>query len=364
MDLLSQYLLFSKKARSPVYSGCKDLLGELLLIEDLYGEGPRVPAIRSYSFSSRGGRENYRDRIAPWNAEKVQSNHFWRASALITAAFHDAGWHRRIEPPRNQMLHSVSIPCFGGIVAAATIEGDIRLGSLSKFPVMPNAENLAWGLAWQSFPIALWTPKGDWGFLQWETVEDGQVKAHPANKNIGARALTSSVNPPVFGTTYSIQRGGDVLVVRIMPVIVQNWEKVSDGFKIVDCTATMTEVQTDPAFNQLLLEYPERTVSICNIPSLNGLKSVAKKEDNATYWKLEYMEDVLKKTKTMKIIVDVWGISLNGEITEAPVLEFESNHLIPLVEAQQKRRLVWQWPQTKWDVTIDPMSDNPLQSNE
>ena len=364
MDLLSQYLLCSEKTDGPVYSECKNLLAELLLIEDSYGEGPRVPAIRSYSFNSRGGRRNYRERIDPWNTEDIQTNPYWRESDLITAAFYDAGWHRLIEPPRNQPAHNVSIPCFGGIVATAIIEDDIRLGSLSRFPVMPDAENIAWGLAWQSFPIALWTPKGDWGFLQWETVEEGQVKAHPASVNIGARALTSSVNPPVFGETYSIQRGGDLLVVRIMPVIVQSWERVSDVFKIADCTAAVTEAQSDSSFNQLLLEFPDRTVSVCNFSSLPGLKPVLETEGNTFRWRLDYSESELKKHATMKIIVDVWGISLNGEITEAPTLEVESNHLIPLVDAQQKRRLVWQWPNTQWDVTIDPMSENPLQSNE
>jgi hypothetical protein len=362
MDLISLYLLFTKGGDASLYSEYKALLDELLQIEDMYGEGPRVPAIRSYSFSARGGLENYRDQIVSWNPKRIESNHFWREKDLIKALYHDADWHRRIDFPREPSVRDVSIPCFGGVVATAIIADDIRLGSLSEFPLMPDAENLTWGLAWQSFPVALWTPKGDWGFLQWQTVEDCKVKAHPANNRTGARALTSSINPPFTGKTYSIQRGGDILVVRIMPAIMQTWECVSDSFKLINGTAVLTELSpVDPSFNQLLLEYLEKTVSICNIPSVSGLMPEIEKEGNAVYWKLEYPASALRQMKTMKMIVDVWGISLNGKVSEAPVIKFEENHQIPLVEVQQKRRLTWQWPKTKWDVTIDPMAATPLQ---
>ncbi len=362
MDLLSQYLLFTKQSDTPLYAEYKKLLNDLLAIEDLYEGGPRVPAIRSYSFTSRGHWKNYRDKINPWNDLRIESNPFWRESNLISAALSDAGWHRRLEPPRAQMRHDVKIPCFGGVVASAIQEEEIRLGSLSKFPVMPNAENITWGLAWQSFPVAFWKPQGDWGFLQWQTVEDGQVKAHPASQRTGARALTSHINPPVCGQTFSIQRGGDLLVVRIMPKIMQTWETVSDSFKLINGTAEVTDALVDASFNQMLLSYSNQTVSICSIPSEAGLSAAVEEQGNAMYWTLNYTPSTLGGADSLKMIVDVWGISLNGPVTDVPVIEFEENTDIPLVEAQQKRRLTWQWPQTKWDVIIDPMAENPLRS--
>lgn len=358
IDMLSQYLLFTKDKKNPMYRRYYQLLKELLAIDDIYGEGPRVPAVRSYAFTTRkGGRTLYRDRIATFKAEPMQKNNFWREGELLYDAYFDAGWHECIEPPRGKVQRNIKIPCFGGITAWAIQEKDFRLGALSKFPIMPTAENHTWGLAWQSFPVAFWSPKGDWGFMQWETVEDGEVKAHPTHKMTGARALTSHVNPPVYGKTYSIQRGGDLLVVRIMPVIVQDWMNVTDGFKIADCTAKISEA--DSIFSQLLLKYPDRTVSLCAIPSISGCAPVRKQEDTFTYWKFDYTQNQLK---SQKIIVDVWGISLNGEITHAPEIELGEYNDIPMVSGWQKRRLKWKWPKTSWDVVIDPMSDDPLTS--
>jgi hypothetical protein len=363
MDLFSQYLICTKDSDSPVCSEYKKLLADLLYIEDQFEGGPRVPAIRSYAFASRTPRGNYRDRVKPWNlvSDNELSKHFWREAALVKAALYDAGWHERIEPQKNEKVQNVSIPCFDGAVATALVKDNVRLGSISKYPLMPTAENLMYGLIWSAMPVAFWMPSQDWAFYQWEVLEDGQVRAHPENHRTGARALTSMINPPiVYGKTYSIQRGGDVLSVRIMPAIMQTWESVSDSFKIADCSGEMA-VSTDSAlFNQLLLQYPDQTVSICNIPSESSMQPVLEKQDRHTYWKLTVPEDRLSELESMKMIVDVWGISLNGKITEEPVVEFQKSHLIPLTDAQQKRRLTWQWPGTKWDVMIDPMAEEPL----
>lgn len=361
LDLLSQYLLFTEDVNTPLYATYRKLLNNLMAIEDVYGEGPRVPALRSYSFSNRGTRRNYRTRIAPWNPLQVQESHFWRESELIYAALYDAGWQERLAPPVEAARSWVSIPCFGGEVAQAVLKDEIRLGSVSRFPLMPHAENINWGLGWQSFPVAFWTPQGDWGFLQWQTVEDGQVKAHPANDRTGARALTSKLNPPVCGQTFSIQRGGDLLVVRIMPRIMQTWESVSDSFKLINGTAEITDASIDPSFDQVLLSYSNQTVSICSIPSEDGVRAVWEEQGNSKHWKLNYVPTTMGGSDSLKMIVDVWGISLNGPITDVPIIEFEADRSVPLAAAQQKRRLTWQWPCTKWDVVIDPQEEHPFQ---
>lgn len=365
LDLLSQYLLFSKDTKSRVYKEYYGLFEELLNIEDLYDGGPRIPLIRSYSFTSRGSNDNFRDSIKQWQPSMGSiTNNFWRAGALMSAVFYEYGWHENIEPVQGKPAEKVQIPCFGGNKANSYLKEDIRLGSITEFPVMPEAENLTWGLAWQSFPVCLWKPEGDWGFLQWQTVEDGLIHAHPTNSRTDPRALSKQMNPPIYGRTYAIQNDGDVLVVRIMPKIVKSWSMITDAFKIADCTANIIE-QKDSEFGQILFEYPQRTVSVCGISLSNGnVKPHLTKKDNAHYWRLDYSQEELDKIKTMEMVVDVWGISLNGKIENKPEIEFIDEYMITsLLPSQQKKRLRWRWNQTKWDVIIDPMSDNPLKNS-
>ncbi|MFI4911808.1 MAG: hypothetical protein ACIAQZ_09105 [Sedimentisphaeraceae bacterium JB056] len=364
LDLLSQYLLFSKDKKSRVYKEYYSLLEELLNIEDLYDGGPKIPLIRSYSFVSRGTNENFRDSIKKWEPSMgTMSNNYWRAGALMSAIFYEYGWHEKIEPPRGKSSVKVQIPCFGGNVANSYLKDDIRIGSLTGFPVMPEAENLTWGLAWQSFPVCLWKPEGDWGFLQWQTVEDGVIHAHPTNSRTGPRALSRQMNPPIYGKTYAMQNDGDVLVIRIMPKIVKDWTMITDTFKIADCTANI-HVQEDSEFGQILFEYPERTVSVCCVSLSNGnITPHLTKESNAHYWRMDYPEEDLAKIKTMEMVVDVWGISINGKIENKPKVEFVDEYMLtPLLPSQQKKRLRWSWSETNWDVIIDPTSDQPLKS--
>jgi hypothetical protein len=50
------------------------------------------------------------------------------------------------------------------------------------FPLMPSAEHNRWGLSWQSFPACFWHVNGAWGYTQWETVENGVRRCHPAEE--------------------------------------------------------------------------------------------------------------------------------------------------------------------------------------
>ena len=76
------------------------------------------------------------------------------------------------------------IPCADNARAVVHLTEDVRLGSLTRFPLMPTAEHSTWGLSWQCFPVALWSPSGVWGFFQWETVENGRRHSHPAREMV------------------------------------------------------------------------------------------------------------------------------------------------------------------------------------
>ena len=254
----------------------------------------------------------------------------------------------------------MSVACFDGAVATGYIEDNIRLGSMSNYPIMDGIEHLTWGLSWQCYPVTLWKPQGDWAFLQWQTVEDGQVRAHPANYNGGPVALTLSVDPPYVGETYSYQNGGNVLVVRIMPQIAGSWQSVSDLFKLTNRTASVESCPLGAGFEQLLLKYADCTVSVGMIPITGQPFPRMWYEDNTLYWGTFCSGTELAAQETHAVI-NLWGISLDGEITRGPHIEVVEPIDPSRTEAMQKRNIKWAWPNGEvWCVQIDPLSEDVI----
>ncbi|MDQ8194159.1 hypothetical protein QEH59_06970 [Coraliomargarita sp. SDUM461004] len=364
LDLISLYLLLSEERESDVYATYLDLMEELLVIESQFGDGPRVPALRSYSFTARGSRKTYMERIEAWNQATGEiTNPFWRESALIQTFYYDLDWHSEFEEvlPEFGQSTMLRIPCFDDTEATAFLADDVRLGAMSHFPIMPEAEHISWGLAWQSFPVALWKPSGDWAFLQWEVEEAGEAKAHPANTRSGARALTNQVNPPLLGQTYSLQRGGNLLVVRMMPAISASWGRVSDRFKMLDITADAYKEANGARFQQILLEYPERSIGLASFSMVEDCYPVLEELGKESYWGYNFPVEVQPRNERNHVIINIWGFSLDGEIVQEPVLtKLDDYGKVTRSEMEEVTRLVWQWPETDWDVIIDPMSDNVL----
>ncbi|MFI4911807.1 MAG: GLUG motif-containing protein [Sedimentisphaeraceae bacterium JB056] len=357
MDLISEYLLFTNNASSQIYAEYTDLLNELLYIEDSFGGNPRVPAIRSYAFTARGPLENYRDNIEPWQSSMGDiSNHFWRNGALISAIFYENNWHS-LPASRAVEADELQIPCFGGTTAYADIEDDIRLGSMSKYPIMDDTEYSTWGLLWQSFPVAMWKPEGDWGFLQWRTVEDGQTRAHPVDERGDAVQLTSDFDPPLFGETYSCQKDGNMLALRIMPFIAESWTQMSDVFKLVNDTSVVSRNNIGDNFSQLKLSYPQRTVSVGLSTLTTAGQSYFTFIGNAMYWGTTYPDAQLEQTAST---IHLWSMSLNGEITAAPIIETVVSDPQRLPHEQVKE-VIFEWGSGKrWKAVIDPLAAEPL----
>lgn len=368
MDLISLYLLLTNRTEGEVHAAYEGLLDELSRIDARYAGGPRVPVIRSYAFRGRGGVERYASKIRPWNPEMAAiRNPFWRENALIKAAYHEMGWSRRFglgSDVADNVPRGASIACFGGATAESYIAEDMRIGAMSRFPIMPEAEHVSWGLAWQSFPVALWKPEGDWGFLQWEVENgDGEVKAHPANRRGGARALTERVNPPITGRTYSLRREGNILVLRVMPAVARSWTRITDRFKILDATAEFQTQADDARWGQLLLEYPERTVGVAAFSLAEGVAPAFERAPNGAYWGFDFPERAFSGDQTQHWIVNVWGFSLDGEIQEAPAVEMLDDYgKVPRSDPEKARRVTWRWPGVTWDVVIDPRAEKPLRA--
>ena len=357
---LSLLLVFARRLPEAVAARYRGLLGELLGMEDAFDGGIRVPAIRSYAFSQSPGHTNYRDRVRAWDPAAPPVAHAEGGPGLENL-FAGRGWHELV-PARAAAQRDTDFLCFGGARAVGRCEADIRLGSVTRYPIMPVAEHDTWGLCWQSFPVCMWRPEGDWGFLQWEVKAGERVGAHPATGSFftsyGNAALAPGVNPPVVGQTWARQEGGNVLTLRIMPAIAAGWEYLCDRFRLIAGHAGVEE-RAGEGWRQLLLSYPERTVSVVCVTLGGGPEAALRGGgDEPLDWEVRYAGEALQERRAA---VTLWGICLEGPITEAPRLEaVRPRPLVPRDAEEQAWRVRWQWPGVEWDVRVDPLAEEAL----
>ena len=357
LNELSVLLLLSERLPEDLRQRYTDLIAALLDIEDAYDGGPRVPALRSYAFQAPCSHTNYRDRVKAW--AEIPEN--YGNSPDLGNLLHGLGWHDRM-PERKPAQTDPIVPCFGGAVAHAQVLADIRIGSTTRFPVMPSAEHPTWGLSWQCFPVAFSRGETDWGFLQWEAVENGVVRAHPANGGAMAhipKSLTATTMPPVAGETFAIQRGGDVVVLRRVCVIPRAWESLTDRFRLVGQTADAT-AQHDAGWWRLSLPYPERTVSVHRLDlSTTAPTEETSNDFDGTDWSTTYRSPDLH---TLRVATQLWAFSISGEVGKSPrVTVLNDAEPIAARNAEETvREIRWVWPSTMWHLRIDPLADRPI----
>jgi hypothetical protein len=352
---LGVLLLCSDKLPEQTRKKYLELSENLLSIEDVFGDYPRVPALRSYAFDKMPETVNFRNRVKEWKRDEELDI---RNLPLFYDMFCKDGWHELFSE-RAKQVKEVSIPCFGGSKAVAHIEEDIRLGSMASFPLMFAAEHPTWGLSWQCFPVAFYRNAGGWGFLQWESKENGKVRCHPtADKAVGylGNALSSSFLPPPVGRTYSLQKGSDLIAIRIMTPVPASWDCLTDRFKLVQAEAK-TKIEARNNWSQLLLDYPERQISVNYIDPLNSASPKLSEEAGTLYWDASYSGETLADKR---MLISVWGISLNGKIEKAPEINFLKASFIPRQEEEREFELHWQWPGLEWHLLIDPLDQQPI----
>ncbi len=381
LDQLSILLLLSERLPAAVCVQYTALFTELLELEDAYAGGPRVPSFRSYAFLDSPTHTHYRQLVRPVGDDLGALVRHFQNEPSLGHTLHALGWHQWAPAPKEK-TRDVVTPCYGGVTATARVEDDIRLGSISRVPLMPSAEHLVWGMSWMCFPAVCWRPAGDWGFLQWATREDGDDHSHPEGvvRSYVGQSLTQHVLPPVVGRTYTIQHGGNLLALRVMPATPASWEKLADRFRLVHGTATpeilpatgplahRTLVTPGRAFvtehdlgvwSQLLLAYPERQVSVqCLTLSDAASPELLQFSPDIQDWELAFTGEALQARRAL---VTLWGISLDGQVTEPPTLTPAQDHLdVPRSLDERPWRLHWRWPTIEWDVRIDPLSPTPL----
>ncbi len=382
LDELSALLLLSKHLPHPVRVAYQKLFDKLIALEDEFDDGPRVPAIRSYAFTTSPAHRSYREGILPLDAPSLEELHrqpsMPRNSDLnrftnrppLGSLLYRKKWHE-IALARHPRGHDVRIACFGGMTAVARIEKDARLGTMSRFPIMRGADHHNWGLSWQSFPVCLWKPSGDWGFLQWETRAGQRVRAHPAEEKQLAylgNALAESVNPPIVGRTFSLQQGGDALVLRLMPMTLTEWDSLHDRFRLVGQSGEILDtpkqsVMSTLHWHQRQFVYAGRTISVQCIPLFSGAAIESFKRQTFDGHPANDLDVTVDRNRlaTLRCVPILWGISLNGEIKEPPDIHpIHDDTATPRSAEESILRLHWEWGTTRWDAIIDPLAAEPL----
>ena len=383
---LSVLLLLGKSLPGKTKDSFRKLFDRLLEVEDMYEGGPRVPALRTYAFSSCPANENYRDTIKPLPGEiDISKVDFVRGHT-----FYDLGWHQ-FAPPRKPAAVEARIECFNKAFAVARIEKDIRAGSVSRFPLMPSMDRINAGLSWQSMPVAVSRPGKTWMYLQWETEEEGRIRSHPATDvkeacfNYG---LSGSINPPVTGRTYSIQEGNGILVLRIMPSSPALCARITDRLRVIGDPGEVEEPLHEGPWHQLLMRWEDREISVHSIPlpffdrtsmDLPVLKTCGNFCEliSPETAKMAPVSMKLKRNgkcldwdgdnsgvqlRNRRIVATLWAFCLDGRIGSPPVLNISmpTPPLIPRMYEENGWEITWKWPGKNWNLLIDPLGSEPL----
>jgi hypothetical protein len=348
---LSLLLLFAKRLPERVREGYRGLMGDLLAIEDAFGEGPRIPALRSYAFARSPEHANYRDRVRARSPEEAPA---------LEHLFAERGW-QDLAPSRQAPSRDTSFLCWGGARAVGRCEPDARLGSITRYPLMPSAEHATWGLCWQSFPVCFWRPEGDWGFLQWEVQAGERVGCHPAATDFftsyGNAALALGVDPPLYGRTWALQRGGNLVALRLLPAVMESWDHVADRLRVIGCRAEVSESASPGGFRSLALSYPERTVGVACLPLAEGAEVLLRQvEGQPLDWEFRWPREALAESVAL-----LWGLSLEGPIAEPPILTPDPEaSIVPRAPELRAWHLTWRWPSVEWRLRLDPLAEAPL----
>jgi hypothetical protein len=270
------------------------------------------------------------------------------------------GWHEMAPPPAKPQKE-IEVPCFNGTNASAFLESDFRIGAMSRYPVMDCCDNQTWGLSWQSFPMAFLHDAGDWGFLQWAVVEDGNTYAHPCHKKNydQIKGLSTKVNPPITGKTFSMRKGGTVLVLRRMPSISRSWTKLTDRLRIISPTAAFNEQKLSENVSTMSFKWQGRTLSVARVTLSNVPVHMNTHSENGILdWDIEYGPSAIQNTPDAVVL---WAFCTDAEIVELPVIKPDELQKRPANSLENGIfDLEWKTGTVTWHLKIDPVSDNPF----
>ena len=353
---ISMLILMSDRLPEETRSLYFNALRQLLEIEDCYGGKPRMPAMRSYSFENTPKACPFREVVRDWLPDEIV---VIGNLPPIGPMLKRLGWYEMAPPPAKPQKE-IEVPCFDGTKASAFMESDFRIGAMSRYPAMDCCDHQTWGLSWQSFPVAFLHDAGDWGFLQWTAVEDGKTYAHPSHKKNydQIKGLTTKINPPITGKTFSVRNGGNLLVLRRMPSISTGWTKLTDRLRIISPAAVFNEQKISENVSVMSFKWQGRTLSVARVTlSSIPFHMNAHIENGILDWDIEYGASAIQNISDAVIL---WAFCTDALIVEPPTIKAEDLKSRPSSIENFIFDLEWKTGTILWRFKINPVSESPF----
>ena len=368
LNELSALLLFARQLPEVLRQKYQRLFSALLDIEDAYGGGVRVPVIRTYAFGERPGLRSFRSTVGSWIEQPALAGRVGAVEHFnFGHLFHEKGW-LDLAGPEGPVREHIEIDCFGGSKAKAWVTPAMRLGTLSRFPIMPRTDHATWGLSWQTMPVAFATGKEGWGFLRWHTREGGVDRYHPAKDKRSAylnNALTDVVSPPIVGLTEALQDGAHACVLRRMPALSRSWDFLSDQCVLTGSGIVVVREKTAADACRLLLEIDGVPLTVIFFPLGAGVRPRLRRDGGELVWEATWPAELLKKRER---IAGVWMI-VCGKETPCPPAPVESSGGSEIgrgVHLEGDKAWLLSWPVAKGPVGVilDPLDMTPLRRSD
>lgn len=315
---LTALLAYGRRLPNDVVSIAERLWQDLEAIDAAYAGGPRVPTIRCYALAEPPGTHMpgvyrpWRDLMVPWGPE-----HRRGSFGVLAVVAHAHGLHRRFPVSSSPRSPSVEVPCYGGTRALAAVTPSWRMGVMTRYPLMKGVDHRAWGLHWQSMPVAFAHQAGDWAFLQWEAEEDGTMRALPAfqRDNLPSRVLSDVEPAAAVGHTFGWREGEVFLVLRRMEAVSPRWSYLTDRFRILGSTWTGAVETREGPWRGLNLSYDGLTLRMGYCP-LEGEPQTSwyQSSEGAWHWDHRYAWDKNRSVRP----AGLWLLQMSGAAIELP----------------------------------------------
>ena len=187
---------------------------------------------------------------------------------------------------------------------AFTYKGEnIRLGTVSKFPVMPGSyQNECWGLGWQSMPVSVLAINHETSFLRFVSESDGKVRTHPAVDKHSAfldNAVFEGENIPDMFTVCD-QKDNAAVVVRTMSHIANKCAYLADEWYLQHFDGEITEHN-----GWVVLDYGDCALAV---KPLNGEVKINRSGENVRIAQVMYEGE--DKLLTKRRLTTAWAVAV------------------------------------------------------
>lgn len=234
-----------------------------------------VPSIRSYNFKGETRRKSLLWAIAGVSKFREVCEEVYSLNDLVTlllfeTEFAGEGAAASEQPVPRTRTERV----FDRSYAASWIGGNVRLGSINRFPVIPGSYQWpTWGLGWQSFPVSFSVKDRQVSYLRWHVDLGDEVRTHP-----GLDYKTSYLKPALFREPYypevetrSAQAGPAALIIRSMSGVNHQVKELADEWVVHRFDGELMTFMTENGAREwTVLVYPHAAVAItalAGIPS-------------------------------------------------------------------------------------------------